>query len=216
MAAEEVLFSEKIFFLLLGWALGLLGPAIVEAIRKWRDNAKVKKALRNELGELRYRLAGVVHLLRIRLGTMDKELLEWVTQIVRNYDGVNAKKDLPEILARLSSLSDAQLAALAQADALQGDAALVLRKYSAPLLEEKLDQLSSFKVELQAQLLEARASLAMFNDEVDQSQFYFRLTFTNGIGDANYQRAVENLKGCYKDASARAKILADLIGRVAW
>ena len=51
---------EKILLLLLGWLFGLLSPAIVDAIRKYREAKELKVALWTELRELRYRLACTV------------------------------------------------------------------------------------------------------------------------------------------------------------
>ena len=57
--------------------------------------------------------------------------------------------------------------------------------------------------------------LGLFNDEVDQTRYYFQLTFSS-ISDENKDRAIQNLSGCYKNVADRAKIIADHIGKIMW
>ena len=49
--------SAKLTFLFLGWFLGLLGPIIVDAIRRRRENALGRDALLSELREVGCMLA---------------------------------------------------------------------------------------------------------------------------------------------------------------
>ena len=48
---------EKVLYILLGWLMGLLGPGIVERIRrKYRQKELIASVL-SELGELQYTMA---------------------------------------------------------------------------------------------------------------------------------------------------------------
>jgi hypothetical protein len=64
--------------LIFGWLLGLLSPAIVDEIRRRRETAAVRAALKSELHELRYRLGLAVYFLRMRFGEVDRDFLVWV------------------------------------------------------------------------------------------------------------------------------------------
>lgn len=215
MAVEE-LWQEKVGFLLLGWALGTIGPIVTGIVTKRRETERVKKALQIELRELRYRFAAVVYMVQTRLGSLNRETIEWLHIVTAQYEGLHRNNSMHDTLSRLSNLSDEHFEALVRIGASQPEMALAMRTYTAPLLEEKLGHLSSFKVELQAQLLEVRASLLMFNEEVEQSRFYFELTFDNSITGPARARVEENLRGTYANAARRAKIIADQIGRISW
>ena len=52
---------EKIALILLGWLLGLLGPAVIDAIRRGRENRQAAHAIHAELREVAYKLALACH-----------------------------------------------------------------------------------------------------------------------------------------------------------
>ncbi len=208
--------QEQIAFLLIGWALGVFSPLIVHIVTQHQESTKVQKALKTELQELRYLLTIVVYMVKGKYGTLNKETLEWINSTVSRYNGALKSENLFKVVARLSSLSDAEITAASQLGAKDPQVGLSMKTYAAPLLDESLRHLSSFNVELQAQLLQVRAGLSMFNEEVNQSRFYFELTFNPEITGANRDRVEENLNGTYNNAASRAKIIADQIGRISW
>lgn len=59
---ESILEIKDVLLILLGWCLGLLGPAIIVAIKDKRESTVIKEALKSELHELRYRLLLTVYL----------------------------------------------------------------------------------------------------------------------------------------------------------
>lgn len=215
MATEE-LWQEKVGFLLLGWALGTISPMIADFIAKGQARRKLKTALRTELEELRYRLAITVHQVNTSLGTINKSTLEWFQQIVARYEGVQKSAKLPEIMAKLSALSDTEISTLAQHGAAPPDVGLSMKTNAAPLLEASLEHISSFNVDLQAQLLQVRAFLSMFNEEVEQSRFYFQLTFDPNITGEARNRVEQCLRDSYKNAASRARVLTEHIGAIKW
>ncbi len=210
--------AQTLFFLLLGWALGLASPIILDSLRRRRENKEVRAALKIELGELHYRLAMVAYTIQTRLGKFNRETLNWFRPIVLNYKGVNPIDGLLGTIDRLLELSDAQIHQLAQAQAGKSvpESALVLKKYSAPLLESKFAILSSLDTELQNRLLEVRVYLSLFNEDVDQARYYFQLTFSGNTSEGNYDRAVQNLLECNKSAASKAQIIVDHISKIVW
>jgi hypothetical protein len=68
---------EKVALLVVGWLLGLLGPTIIEAIKRHRENKQVKVALAAELREVSYKLVMANHLIHLHFGTVDRLHLRW-------------------------------------------------------------------------------------------------------------------------------------------
>ena len=66
---------EKLAFLILGWLLGLLAPVIADVIRRKRENALGRAAIRSEKIKLSGILSTAAYGARIRLGTAGREFL---------------------------------------------------------------------------------------------------------------------------------------------
>ncbi len=207
---------EGLLILLLGWALGLASPLIVDGVRRHFATRKIRAALRIELQELRYRLGTVVYLIRVRLGTFDKPTLEWIQSILTSYKGLNPAKEILAAVEKLLTLPEAQINQLAQMEKAQAGRTLSLKKYHAPFLESQLQALSSLDPNIQNRLLEIRVQLFVFNELVEEPRYYKSLTFNSGLSEENYNLAVENLLSCQETAASTAKIIADHIGEIRW
>lgn len=208
--------TEKIIFLFLGWLLGLLSPIIADAIRKRREAVEVSIALQTELHELRYRLACSAYFIEIRFGEVNRQFLEWLQPVFRNYKGINPSENLLKLVEMSLTYTDQQIAALAEHSKTPPDGALSLKKYSSPLLDSKISSLSWFSERLRNQLLELKTHQALLNEEVEQARYFSGLTFQSSISDENYKRAVENVINGYKQYSSRARLIVDLIGKMQW
>lgn len=201
---------EKVYYLLLGWALGLLGPAIVEAIRRKREVIPVRKALLGELHELKYRLAISAYLTEKRFGTISKPYLQWLRSIVIAYKGRKPKGSILALIDSELALSDEQFALWAKNELAGIEGGLTLKKYLVPLLDSRIPSLWFFDSSFQQRLLDVRAELNLLNEEIDQAQYYFGLTFTKLEGD-NHARVNGNLTEVYRQIAERAKIAVQKI-----
>ena len=86
---------EKLLLLAFGWLLGMLGPAVTEAIKRRRENSQVRVALVAELREVSYRLALANYLINIHFGTVDRAYLQWFESVTSGYDGPSVVKRYP-------------------------------------------------------------------------------------------------------------------------
>ena len=137
--------------------------------------------------------------------------------VALNYDRVHASDTPLKAVDGMLSLSDEEFAATVQENkARRLGLGLSLKKYSAPFLDSKLGQLSLLNVDLQARLLEVRAQLSMFNEEVEQARAYFKMTFDKSADEINHEVAIKNLNGCYLIAAKTAQRIAKHIGKIAW
>jgi hypothetical protein len=205
---------EKILFLGLGWFLGLSSPLIVDMLKRRREARDVRAALRTELKELQYRMAVVSYMIHIRLGTIDKTLLNWLRPIIASYDGLNAKPSLLTAIDGLLAAPDDQLQSMAKHSKSSVDSALSLKKYPASSFDARSAILLDTK--LQTRLSEIRVYLNLFNEEVDQARYYSQQTFNSSISENNLERVRYNHSECQKNAATNAKIIADHIDEIEW
>ena len=126
---------HSIALIFVGWLLGLLGPTVIEAIRKRYQRHDIAKAILTELSGILYPLATTVYLVKQRAGLVDKELLEWLLSICENYQGMYADDRVPQSIDSQLKLDNNQLKALNEKTKGDGTKALTLRKINTPFID---------------------------------------------------------------------------------
>ena len=201
---------DKLAFLALGWLLGLLGPVIVDAIKRRRENTLGRAAILNELTELVGVLAIAAYGARMRLGTADRAFLEWLKVTLEQYATTPRLQEFIPRLRTQLSWTDDQLRAVAQHTSADDGKGTMLQHYPVPLLDARVSALWSFDTSFQRQLLEIRRNVAILDDVVDRSRKYFDMLFTKLEGN-NYQLVAENLTQTYALYDERAMAIVDQI-----
>ena len=208
--AEDTL--EKLAFLALGWLLGLLGPIIVDAIRRRRENALGRVAILNELRELASVLATAAFGARMRQGTADRRFLEWLkSDLERHATSQQLQAFIPSLRTQLS-WSDEELKKIAIHMSSEDGTGLVLQHYPVPLLDARVSAIWSFDTSFQRGLLEVRQNLHLLDDLVDRSRKYHDQTFT--LEGENRRLVEENFVQACALYAERAQRTVDLIRRL--
>ncbi|MFH1901633.1 MAG: hypothetical protein ABIK26_05215 [Candidatus Omnitrophota bacterium] len=202
---------EAIALIFVGWLLGLFGTIIIDAIRKRYQKEDIRTAIISELKEIQYRLACSVYLLNRRFGTINKQLLSWTSQILKSYSGAYSDGLVLEALERQLKLSDEQLESLEEIMKPDKSKAITLRKYTTPFLDFRIGSLSMFPPSYQLKLFEIKSQLGLLNDRIEDSKFYYRMTFEPNISTENYDTMCYELEQCYKDIADKSKTIADSI-----
>ena len=198
----------NIFYLLLGWLLGILSPLIIDRVKRHHQKEEFKKGLLVELEDVRYRLAGAVYLISSRFGRYNRDLLNWMHKISTDY---NDQKRL-EAIEKLMKLSDKEIDALARTISYQHqqrELAFGLKKYSLPFLDSNLRSVSLLDIKLQRLVIEIRARLNLINEEIDLNRFYFEKTFDSTLSEENYKIITKNLDENYRNISNQFRIAVD-------
>jgi len=74
-----------------------------------------------------------------------------------------------------------------------------------------MNLLSLFPADFQNRILEIRAQIAILNQDIDQSTFWFSKTFDSGITEDNQQVIRDNLRARYETIEGASRRLADKI-----
>ena len=201
---------DKLVFLTLGWLLGLLAPVIVDAIRRKRENTLGRAAILSELTELAGILSTAAYGARMRLGTADRQFLEWLKSTLEQFATTPKLQEFIPRLRTQLSWTDDELRAVAQHMSADDGKGTVLQYYPVPLLDARVSALWSFDTSFQRQLLEIRRNFAILDDVVDRSRKYFDMTFTKLEGN-NHELVAGNLTQTYEIYAERAMIIVNLI-----
>jgi len=89
--------------------------------------------------------------------------------------------------------------------------AITLRKYTTPFLDFRIGSLSMFPPSYQLKLFEIKSQLGLLNDRIEDSKFYYRMTFEPNISTENYDTMCYELEQCYKNIADKSKTIADSI-----
>ncbi len=201
---------EKIALIAVGWLFALLGPAIVDANRRQRENVAVRTILAVELQEVALKLALANHYIIKHFGEEDRQHLEWISDVVNSYRGTTPSDSIADLLVMKLSLTDQEIASNSKRTAAQPGQGIVLQKYLVPLLDSRISSLLYFRGVVPPLLLDIKNRLGLLNDTVEQVRHNTHLTFGKLEGD-NYQRLVENISGSYRFYAEEAKRVADKI-----
>lgn len=204
--------TSKLAFLFLGWLLGLLGPIIVDQIRRARENKLGREAIKQELASLHVKLIYAAHTIEEHFGTMDRAGLTWITQQLDMHKNDDEVMKICATFKKELELTDAQLSSFLATRKSPKGTSLTLQKYATPLLDSRVTALWSFRTNDQRSLLEIRGVLDIISDAVDRCRYFSNLTFSK-LENGNYDLAVKNVSGCYTQYAEQAKIAAKMIGR---
>lgn len=205
---------NAVLLVFLGALLGILGPVFTGGIQAKYRNSKIRKAIITELTEARFRLASIVYILESRFGTRDRKLLEWILPLLENYKGPNPSAKLVELLRKQLELDDHQLAGLAQYEKAERDGALSVKKYRVPYIESRLADLGAFNEEAQALILDIQWRLSLYNEEIDEARFYFKLTYEPGVSEENHRRATQGVESSYRNLAQMARSIVEQINKL--
>jgi hypothetical protein len=207
---------RDIIILILGWLLGLLAPVIVEYIREKREIKVIKPALLEELREFRFRLLLLIYRVESKYGKLDKEFFKWAQSILIEYDGINSSDSLLKAIGTILKLTPEEISECSQFSKQieKQCTGLSLKKIYLPLLESNVSFLSKFDSILRNQLLEIRTRVEFMNEIVEDSRYYFRLSFQDGISKENYDIANTNMISSYNVYASQARDIIEIIGKI--
>jgi len=155
-----------------------------------------------------------MYVLESRFGTYNRELLEWLLPLLEDYRGPNPSKQIAEAMRRQLTWSDAELAKIAQAQRADPQGGLAVKKYRLPYIDSRVGDLGLFDEESRALILDVRSNIDLFNEQVDEARFYFKLTYESGITEENHRRAALGAEKSYQNLSERAREIIERINRL--
>jgi hypothetical protein len=205
-------FVSPATLILFGWLLGILSPALIEIIRRHRDLPLLLSAIRTDLAELRIVLAFTAFGLRSGSGELDRKYLEWTKNVLATYNGNEEIRRSAEFVATLLAAPDQDIEGVSKAWAARRAGGHSLKKFYAHTIDASLPTIWQLSGPLQTELLDISRRLTHLNEEVEQAQYYFHLTFEST--GQNHAIANANLKSSYRNIANMACIVVDRIDAI--
>lgn len=200
---------QPVLMVLLGWALGLLTPAIAERIHRGYRRKDLMQAVVDELRGLQYTMAFVAYLIRSRNADVPDSFLDLVIPILENHQGPDRDERAIEHLRNLRKVSVQQRAVVHQS-LQKPNRGLWLQQYALPLVGTQIADLAICPVAFQRSVLRIHQSLDLFNQQVPLLQSAFDRTFDN-LSDENQTALRNNLEQGYQNLARRAETIIKAI-----
>lgn len=193
-------------FILLGWALGLLSPRIVEIIQRPYRRDELRRSLFLELEGLRITLAAYLFIHAHNNGTINNKLLQVIEPILRTDKFFPEVGDVADAVKSLSGYTDEQLATLKTITKNKG--ALNLKKFQLPFLTSQLSSLYLFTPEFQRLALKICSRVSAINDEVERAMFSYQKAFDTSSPES-HAVLVANLEQSHQSVAIICRPLID-------
>ena len=208
---------EKAMFVVLGWLLALLTTPIVESIKRSRELKQAKLGVTSELAEFKYRMAIVCYYIEGKYGKRDHTFLEWIKPLIATYAGPMPAESVVKAVEIQLGLTTEQLKSYR--DTLTNpEQGLSLKEYPVPFFESRVETVAWLPDAVRRLMLEINTQIHMLDAERQNTEYYFRLTFDEGLSSENRERVRGNLENGYRNYARIAKVLIQRIGELeaAW
>jgi hypothetical protein len=195
--------------LLLGWLLGLLSPAIIEAIRVKYRRRDLAAAIRAEAQDLQYRAASMSFILAKQSGDLTREYLVWLKPKLAQYKGNEPVQAVREIVEKLVEAPDQDLLAVAIHMRAEKGIGLSLKRIRASLIEASMASIVHFPPEYQLRIHEFRNQLDVLNQEIEATRESLWMTYDSSLSKENHERIEEDLVRKYNFVRGISMRVAD-------
>jgi len=187
--------------LLMGWLLGMLSPAVVEAVRRRRRLKQLERAIALELHELHFIMVLKAFVIRQRAARLDDEFLSWYEEALSGYKGPKPKQSMINLSQALRKLPADRRG---EVDPKRG---LTLSEGDAALLGIHANEIALFPIRSQVALQSIMAQLKIYNQQVAYLRRLFDKTFDD-LTEINRTNVRQNLEEGYGYLAERSVAIA--------
>jgi len=201
----------SLIFLFLGWLLGLLGPAIQERIKLHYITERIIAGIISELTELREHCSTLTVTIEAKAGRLTKELLSWQRTFQGERPLPPPLDQLSEVTQRLEQVDETVFNQLAARLKMPPGGGINLKELALPYTQTKLTDLELFSENGRIRILEILSRIRIFNQQVEESRFFFKLTFDASLSQTNHASASAQVQAAYNAASTQSRLIVELI-----
>jgi len=218
----NILKSQKeIFFILLGWALGLSSSIILEKYKKRLIKNEIKIGIKNELHEFRLRLAAT----NLHLTTDRKDITLDYAKWIKPYYKILFETDIydymrkgPQIAKPITHLSDQEfLKCLIISKELGKNKLLITTptfpKFRLTYLESNYNSIAYFGESISLNISQLKREIDNLNESIDDVRFYHNKTFET-LSDNNRLIVEHNITDNIESLIRETKHLITLSGKI--
>src|SRR5207244_4152106 len=113
-------------------------------------------------------------------------------------------------LQRLLTADEAGFNAAAKTLEMPPGGAISLKAFELPYVRSKLGDLELFSETVRQRILEILFRISILNQQVEDSRFYYKLTFDSGLSEENHSSVSKQVISTYDNVCEQAKLIFEL------
>jgi hypothetical protein len=199
--------GSDFIILVLGWLLGLLGPAIIDRITTASKRKDLHSIISSELRDTKIRLITMGYLLKCKVGGFTVEFLEQMRVELNEYKGYERLDEIRKATNAQDYTNPELMPNMVNAFNSKADGGSIsLKMISMNVLAANMSNLYMFPDEMRARLIEIKYAMDAISQEIESAREFIMLTFTR-ISDQNHEIASTEIQNKYRyiaDMSDRA------------
>ena len=150
-------------------------------------------------------MAALIYIVVSNVNALNHELIEYLLPIYESSSSVKEYENMLKGLREMQKLTPEQLQYVQEQQV--SHRFLSVKKYDLSYLRVKVNELSSLDDDFQRKSFELLALVDIFNEEIEESRFFHKLTFDENISPDKQQEIAEQLMSNYQTIAKRAKII---------
>ena len=205
---------EKIYYVIIGWFLGILNIFLVEQYKRYLCGKSFKTAILTELKELLPRLVISYYYINIELGELDKKKLQWIYNSLLSNEDETIKSVKEDIKEKLKYAND-DIKKISFRDITGiNPSAIHIKSIILSFYKENTISFSLLNKKLRLKIFEVRTKVNYLNELADRINFFFKQTFVPDLSIVDRKIINSNINNNYKEYLMHSKVVVEKIQKI--
>jgi len=205
---------EKIYYVIIGWFLGILNIFLVEQYKRYLCGKSFKTAILTELKELLPRLVISYYYINIELGELDKKKLQWIYNSLLSNEDETIKSVKEDIKEKLKYAND-DIKKISFRDITGiNPSAIHIKSIILSFYKENTISFSLLNKKLRLKIFEVRTKVNYLNELANRINFFFKQTFVPDLSIVDRKIINSNINNNYKEYLMHSKVVVEKIQKI--
>ena len=205
---------EKIYYVIIGWFLGILNIFLIEQYKRYLCGKSFKTAILTELKELLPRLVISYYYINIELGELDKKKLQWMYNSLLSNEDETIKSVKEDIKEKLKYAND-DIKKISFRDITGiNPSAIHIKSIILSFYKENTISFSLLNKKLRLKIFEVRTKVNYLNELADRINFFFKQTFVPDLSIVDRKIINSNINNNYKEYLMHSKVVVEKIQKI--
>ncbi len=207
----------NVLYILLGWLLGILSPAIINKISNHYKKIAIQKVVIEELKDTKKRLAGIPLKVYPSYGDLSIGHFEWLKKETNNFndlisDDEDKKEKYQELLQEDVKLED--VVKLFNITSVKDNPAFHFKKIELGVINSNQINFEILDNNFLTKILEIGFQVRVYNEEIQNVNEYLKMTFDSSVTEINHQIIQNEIKRKNYTIAEKAMLIVKKINRV--
>jgi len=205
-----------ILYILLGWFLGILSPAIISKISNHYKKIAIQRVVIEELKDTKKRLTGIPLKVYSSYSDLNIKCLEWLKKETNNFNDLisddDEKEKYQELLKKDVKLEN--IVKLFNINSTTDNSAFHFKKIELGVINSNQINFEILDNNFLTKILEIGFQVRVYNEEIQNVNEYLKMTFDSSVTEINHQIIQNEIKRKNYTIAEKAMLIVKKINRV--